>query len=383
MLLSPVQSFSFLLAVLSFLGQADAAELRPIPQRSSEMAVEHVETGIDSRLKPNQWARITDNDSFQSMLRSHMGLIHASSEIDIAPVDFTRSMALVVVDRTDRKTSGIRVDKVFVDDEVVFFDYQWIEEKSEKQRRRPENVFGIFVIPRSERQLVLRRLVPDKQGESEYKAVASFAAIRGSDSGLTKAPSAATTRRTLPRSLNVTFASDPGNGQHDGVWGNPGDLWNLVSMGTTTKDTLRYADMPVSPVRMRITNHDGAWGIKGHSGIFHGYIYHNCQCVDLEATFLNMSPGRYRALVYAHGDAPNQNARIELVVGDRSKGEKATANDGSWSFRESDLKENVHYVKFHFDVKDGDTVEFISHPDGSGYSMFNAIQIEPDEETSR
>jgi hypothetical protein len=39
--------------------------------------------------------------------------------------------------------------------------------------------------------------------------------------------------------------------------------------------------------------------------------------------------------------------------------------------------EGVQYVVFEFSVENGDDVKFISHRDGSDYSMFNAIQIVP------
>ena len=108
-----------------------------------------------------------------------------------------------------------------------------------------------------------------------------------------------------------------------------------------------------------------------------GYIYHNCSCVDLEATLLDLAPARYKTYVYAHGDAPDQNAKIEVVVGDRSIGQKATANDGTWGFQSKEFKEGVQFVSFEFDVSAGETVRFISHRDGSDYSMFNAIQLVP------
>lgn len=339
--------------------------------------VEQELVGVGSRLRPDQWVRITDELTWQSVWKMHIGLIETEEANRFQTIDFSNSMVIAIVDKTGQKTSGIGVDTVFIDDEIVFFDYHWIPGSQKRRKQSPENVFGFFVMPRNVQQLKIRRFKIRQGDDPEFTMVASLPAIDGGTETRGESMGEARSRQTKSRSLNITFAGDPGNGQHDGVWGMPGDAWNLVSMGTTEKGTLRYADMTVSPVRMRISNHDGAWGVRGHSGIFHSYIYHNCQCVDLEATFLDMPAGRYRALVYAHGDAPNQNASIELVVGDRRLGRKATANDGSWEFREPAFKEGVHYVKFAFDVKQGDDVTFISHRDGSAYSIFNAIQIEP------
>ncbi|PAY20142.1 hypothetical protein CKO51_07785 [Rhodopirellula sp. SM50] len=177
--------------------------------------------------------------------------------------------------------------------------------------------------------------------------------------------------------LNVGFAHDPGAGHYDGVVGSSGDVWNFVSVGTTAKDFMRLSNTQGSTARLRISRHDGAWGIAGQSGIFHGYIYDNCRCKDLEVTILDLEPGRYRAFVYAHGDAPDQNANIELRIADESIGKKATANDGTHGYRSQPMTEGVQYVTFDFDLWRGNEVKFISHRDGSSYSMFNAIQIVP------
>lgn len=190
-------------------------------------------------------------------------------------------------------------------------------------------------------------------------------------------------RAESDRMLNIGFAHDPGAGNYDGVVGTSMDTWNLVSMGTTAKDFMRYSDSSSSTTRIRITRHDGAWGITGHLGIFRGYIYDNCQCKDLEATILDLEPGRYRAYIYAHGDAPNQNANIELLVSGESLGHRATTNDGTDRYRSLEMTEGVHYVTFKFKVQSGEEVKFVSHRDGSSYSMFNAIQLVPLEESRK
>jgi hypothetical protein len=128
---------------------------------------------------------------------------------------------------------------------------------------------------------------------------------------------------------------------------------------------------------LEVSQHDGEWGIKGLSGIYAGYIYHNCQCVDLNATISGLPPGRYMAYVFAHGDAPNQNADVELAVGPESYGHKATLNDGSWKFRSEKFEEGLQYVSFEFTATADQPVTITSHRAGSGYSMLNAIQIEP------
>lgn len=184
-------------------------------------------------------------------------------------------------------------------------------------------------------------------------------------------------RMNESKGLYIGFADDPGHGNYDGVIGSPGDVWNFIDVGTTAVDFTRTADAVPSTARLRVTRHDGEWAIKGLKGIFKSYIYHNCQCVDLKTTVTGLPTGRYGACVYAHGDRPDQNANIELVVGPESYGKKATLNDGTWDFRSTEFREGRQYVSFEFDVATGEDVSFISHRDGSGYSMFNAFQIVP------
>ncbi|QDT23888.1 M56 family metallopeptidase [Gimesia chilikensis] len=183
--------------------------------------------------------------------------------------------------------------------------------------------------------------------------------------------------RPAVRSLNIVFAHDPGIGNYDGVVGRPQDIWNMVDLGTTAVDYTRYSDATPSTVRLRITRHDGEWGIQGQSGIFQGYIYHNCRCVDLQTRVLDLPGGKYKIYVFAHGDAPNQNAKIELKVGNRVIGQKATASDGTWNYRNQPYREGVQYVSFDFDIKTGQELTLTSFRADSDYSMFNAIQIVP------
>ncbi len=182
---------------------------------------------------------------------------------------------------------------------------------------------------------------------------------------------------SIYRAIHIGFAFDPGRGNYDGVVGAPDDIWNFVDLGTTAVDYMRHADGSGSSARLRMTRFDGEWAVKTENQVFRGYIYHNCQCVDLEATLLDVAPGRYQLFVYAHGNAPDQNANVELVVGDRSLGKKATSKENSPAFRSAKLQEGLQYVTFDVDVKAGETIRIVSHRDGSGYSMFNAIQLVP------
>ena len=94
-------------------------------------------------------------------------------------------------------------------------------------------------------------------------------------------------------------------------------------------------------------------------------------------TLEGLPRGKYEVYVYAHGDAPNQNAEVELNVGKQMVGRKATLNDGSCDFRLARLAEGNQYVRFAFTVRGDKPVKITSRRSGSSYSMFNAIQITP------
>ena len=178
-----------------------------------------------------------------------------------------------------------------------------------------------------------------------------------------------------PRAINIVFAADPGAGKYDGVVGRPNDVWNLADVGVTRTPLLKSASGAFTPVRLEVSENDGARSISEHAGIFHGYIYHNCRCVDLKATLHDLPRGKYDILVYAHGDAPEQNANVELAIHGETIARQSTLNDGTWRFRSTDWQEGVQYVRFQLNHGGRHPVEMISHRDGSPYSMFNAIQI--------
>ena len=179
------------------------------------------------------------------------------------------------------------------------------------------------------------------------------------------------------QALNVVFGLDPGPGHYNAAVGKRMATWNLLDVGQTKLRSLMNAKGQPTECHLKVSENDGEWGITGHTGVYHAYIYHNGQNVDLKAKIKGLSAGDYRAYVYAHGDAPHQNAMVELFVGKMSVGRKATSNDGTYRYRLMKLREGVQYVTFDFSVSGNEPVRIVSHRDGSGYSMFNAIQIVP------
>lgn len=180
---------------------------------------------------------------------------------------------------------------------------------------------------------------------------------------------------TEPVAINIVFGLDPGAGKYDGAAGKPDDAWNLLDVHETSIRSLRSHAGKKTPVDLAVSPNDGEWGITGHSGVFHAYIYHNSRAVDLQAKLSGLAPGQYRIYVYAHGDAPDQNAEVEIEVGSEAYAGKKTLNDGTWDFRSTPMKEGVQYVTFEVSVKDKEPVQITSKRAGSSYSMFNAIQV--------
>ena len=395
--------------MFSFVG-----ELRPVGAESRPIAEPVVQTftGVDSNLDAPSRLRIIDAPSWQRVWFQHhdITVLRGRNPHPVPEIDFSKHMVVGIVEKSTKFQHGIKVVHVEVGKarkaRTVTFDYARRQE-AESDRTLTQNVFGFFVIPRYQPQLIIRRQSGDgwkemerfhalPPGDSVQVTVAAktppaavqigpglksgpVPAAPGLDGfGPDKSPSkAGRTTHSSAGALNIGFAFDPYQGNYDGVVGSPGDVWNFVDIGTTAVDYMRHPNATDSTARLRISRHDGEWAVKTHSGIFMGYIYHNCQCVDLEATLLDLAPARYKAYVYAHGDAPNQNAKIEIVVGDRSIGQKSTANDGTWAFQSKEFEEGVQLVSFEFDVLAGETVRIISHRDGSDYSMFNAIQLVP------
>lgn len=390
-----------------------AAELKPLSveenrdqNKADQPAVLQVFRGINSNLKAPARIRISDAAGWQEIWFRHHDIqaIRGRNPHPVPEIDFSRHMVIGIVEKSAKFRRGIQVERINVDavrkGRGLYFDYAPELDRS-RRSPRPENVYGFFVIPRYDLPVSIRRATSDgwktvtqlgalPVHEPGQNAITATSDVSVSGPGLLKSgpmpgrvqsvasPASVNSTRHVPNgALNIGFAYDPYQGNYDGVVGSPGDVWNFVDIGTTAVDYMRHPDATGSTARLRISRHDGEWAIKGHSGIFKGYIYHNCQCVDLEATLLDLAPSRYRVYVYAHGDAPDQNARVEVLVNDRSIGQKATANDGTWKFQDEEFQEGVQYVSFEFDVRRGETVRIISHRDGSDYSMLNAIQLVP------
>jgi hypothetical protein len=179
------------------------------------------------------------------------------------------------------------------------------------------------------------------------------------------------------RAFHIVFGHDPGAGKYDGIVGTEDDQWNFVPVNTRKIDGLTTSAGTKSKVQLEISDNNGCWGIQQHSGIFHAYIYHQNQAVDLKTSIRNLPKGRYAIYVFAHGDAPDQNAKINLTVGNVDYGHKSTINDKSWDYRSLKFVEGVQYVRFEIKIDENQPVHIVSQRDGSNYSMFNAIQVVP------
>lgn len=177
------------------------------------------------------------------------------------------------------------------------------------------------------------------------------------------------------RILNINFGMAPVDSNPRGAVGGPGDFWTMVDVKETTKSGLSMADGTSTDVVLQLSENDGKWGIPGPMDVYHAYLYHNCRCVDLSVTLSYLPEGIYEAYVFAHGDAPDQNALVEIESGGTTYTGRKTLNDGSHRYRSRDYEEGNQYVKYTIQVKNGSPVTITSKRDGSSLSMFNAIQL--------
>lgn len=175
--------------------------------------------------------------------------------------------------------------------------------------------------------------------------------------------------------ININFANPVDDVDPQAAIKNPGAHWNFVDYSQTELTGIRSADGAVTDIAMEISPNDGEWGIPGETGVYHGYIYHNCRCVDLEVKLFDVPAGIYEVYVFAHGDAPNQNAAIEIESNGTKLSGQSTLNDGTWRFKESQLQEGNQYVKYLVEVVTDQPLKITSKRDGSDYSMFNALQL--------
>ncbi|QDT33691.1 hypothetical protein [Thalassoglobus polymorphus] len=193
-------------------------------------------------------------------------------------------------------------------------------------------------------------------------------------SGVQKKPRRSKVKATK-NLLNFNFAYDPEEGDFNGAVGSSNDQWNFIDYGQQKLQQVRFADGTESDIEVNVSENDGEWGITGDTGIYHGYIYHNCRCVDLSVSLKYLPAGIYEVYVFAHGDAPNQNAAIEVESGSVKLTGKTTLNDGTWNFRSKKFQDENQYVRYVAEVEPGSEMTITSKRDGSNYSMFNAIQL--------
>ena len=182
-------------------------------------------------------------------------------------------------------------------------------------------------------------------------------------------------KQAAPLLINFNFGLDTGLGHGNALLGEPEDHWNFLDVGMTSVEMVKAADGTTTDMEMSFDPNDGKWGITDHQGVYHAYLYHNNRAVDLSCELKYVPPGVWEVFVFAHGDAPDQNAAVDIQCGDVLLTGKATLNDGSWDFRSQEFVENNQYVRYVVDVQPGDVMRITSKRDGSNLSMFNAIQM--------
>ncbi|MFG0335362.1 MAG: hypothetical protein ACF8TS_18540 [Maioricimonas sp. JB049] len=273
-------------------------------------------------------------------------------------VDFTKKLAIISTTRGGRITL-----------ETVLDDQGNLHVSGMETRDlRPGFRYAIRIVDRAGVRTVSGKPVPEDREMVQQAVPPSRRAAR------VRARRVASVER--PVRINVTFGTEAEEGRRNGVIDAPRDVWNLIDYAQPELKTVRLADGSASDVRIAVSDNDGEWGIEGPAGAYHAYIYHNCRCVDVSATFEYLPPGIYDLYVFAHGDAPDQNAAIEVESAGVVTTGRATLNDGTWDFRSRKFKDGNQYVKYTVEVKVGHPLVITSRRDGSAYAMLNSIQLE-------
>ena len=382
---------AFSATLMSLASSVATAEEYRVPAGPGEMIRPLVSfTGADTHVPESIQQRITSQKDWDQLWLQHTALAGRPQDYNQyrptgAPqVDFEHCMVIAVTNAPGQINAGIIALDVRESDDRITFGFKNLYYQAMAGTSAPGNAYGFFVMPRSAKPIQFRVNVAGyhtriEEGDPVWEDATLLPALARSQVstiyGIAEPQEVDDSTNHI--GWHIVFGQDPGAGRYDGVVGRSDDVWNFVSVGTTSIATLRDASGRETDVGLELSAHDGCWGITDVTGTYHAYVYHNCQCVDLVAQVTGLPNGRYAAYVYAHGDAPNQNAAIELAVGDEVYGRKSTLNDESWNFRSTAWEEGNQYVRFDFTVTDEEPLRLTSFRDGSEYSMFNAIQIVP------
>lgn len=145
------------------------------------------------------------------------------------------------------------------------------------------------------------------------------------------------------------------------------DFWNDV--GSSTNE-VKWSDGNGSSITASISG-SSPWYTTSRDPMLHGFRFAQG---TLTAKVSNLPAGAYTLRVYAHGQAPADNAAIEVLVNGASKGIKSTSSSADWNGPE--WTEGGEFVTFtDFPVLVGDEITISSRASNSGIAMLNGLQL--------
>ncbi len=163
------------------------------------------------------------------------------------------------------------------------------------------------------------------------------------------------------------------------------DLWNLVAIdnpdGGFIADNVfsaqaKWSDAILSPVTINISSMLGVWyTLYPEDGMFQSYLYPSSRSGNIDSTLHHLPLGKYNFYVYAHGQIPEENGVIELLVNGLSIGVQSTSSSTNWA--KALWSQGDHYLVFSNVVVSADyDVVVRAKPGVSGLAVINGLQVE-------
>jgi hypothetical protein len=157
------------------------------------------------------------------------------------------------------------------------------------------------------------------------------------------------------------------------------DLWNVAITGPyqwfASVPNLKLAGGAITPIGLTVTNGLGLTGFNHPDAMYKGCCYSYIGS-DVTLTLTNLPLGHYDFYLYGHAGADTANTVFELLLANRSFGNKSTASNGTWSL--PNWVEGAQYVLYsNVRVTNGSPVIILAHPGANGYCYVNGVQIAP------
>ncbi len=160
------------------------------------------------------------------------------------------------------------------------------------------------------------------------------------------------------------------------------DYWNLYSRddgngGFRTGGTLPnllWSDQSPSGANLSVQNASGAWYTLNGDPMFQSYLYPGTRQGPITSVLTQLPAEAFDLYVYAHGQPPNENAIIEVLVAGQSVGAKSTSSAEDWDA--VGWGENRQFVIFRsLSVPTGQDLTVLSKPGVTGLAVINGMQL--------